>query len=326
MNPMQLNCCCQGTVARAGVPAQSCTAPEGTEPCACCVGAKIGKEHVLCDMFCCECCHRQVDKLELAVLSEMTNANNKLTPAQQDRLTTLTKCKADHPLQTANSRQKRISREGPEAVRATDRLKRKKHGGKALQEQKNNPNARAVQQALRRKKEANRLAKGGAPKKSTSRRLMKPSRNNRHLRCDNFLIEMLDEAIRLLVLKCGERAICWDHVTSLFDKFILKEKENIATMEIVVLNNTKGEPVIPKVLVVECERACQPHLEKKGKHLHVINDECRVSDEELHKALVERTKVGNIEILLAEIVAAVCKNRNNRNNANNTNTNNVGKS
>ena len=148
-----------------------------------------------------------------------------------------------------------------------------------------NDDERQAKRQRSAKQEENRIAKGGAKKKSGIQRRIKSKKK----KYDAFFIQLLREVTQIWIRECGLSHVYSNDLVQLFDKILVNEKENITTVVVTFVKNHDGKLVV-QYLEPEYENVCNFFMEKRGKQYH-FKAEYLPSATEMDEAAKKRSRI-----------------------------------
>jgi hypothetical protein len=254
-NPLEPDWACPGVPAGITKPAQPCEQDPNAEVTL--YNSRLGQNqphHVLREAchYLCQNCHRRSESREKEIL-EKKDSEGSISVPESERLRVLTERYANNLARTNEIREERIASQGLAAVQVHDRTKNRGYQRRQNKRRRDNPQANADHVEKYKAKEQKRLANGGPPKASSEHRgivgetLYPP-----------YFMTMLANATQYLIQLWGGPEVYWNHMVTLFDKLLEREKNKEEMKP--YIKYTKGGRI--KYIPYAYHVAVNPYLEK----------------------------------------------------------------
>ncbi|CAB9518447.1 expressed unknown protein [Seminavis robusta] len=233
-SPMEEDWCCPGTPATAGVVAKPCTNPEDVKKPVM-IGAAV-KEHPFAGEWCCNKCHRGLERLEVKILQDKVSKGDELTTEQQERLEEL-EARQQNKRDKTKERRDLIKAEAPEALLDEERNKEATTKKRKLNEYEENPKLKEADLKKRRKDDQKRREKGEKKARGINRFTTKGVGK------DGLYPKRIQEKLQLAIQHLGnelnEMHIFWNHIVDVCSAVLVKEEPKGMAMK----KTGKGEMV-----------------------------------------------------------------------------------
>ena len=231
-SPLEPTWKCPGAPRVAEIQAHACTNHQDDDRYAVMVGGDQ-PEHLLRGWFCCQRCHRKMERRELALLQQ-AETENELPKGGMKRLQLLQGRKDVHRENENLDRVSRIESEGLAAVQKDELDRNRAFQSRITAMHEADPAAHSNDLQRHLELEQNRLKAGGKKKKRGVYR--KIIANKMY---PPFFVNMLTQATRIWARKYAQQCVYWNHLVELFDHLLVREQDELGGISFAADNKPK---------------------------------------------------------------------------------------
>jgi hypothetical protein len=221
-SPLELKWQCTGAPPVGKIEASPCTNTNHEDDLYATMVGGNQPNHPLYGIFCCNTCHRKMERRELHLLQEAASLNVKET----ERLHILQERQLAHREHSNAARAIKVENEGLHAVQTEELTRNRARNAQKTEQHEKDPAARAEASKRNREAEQNRLDMGrpkkapGVTRKLKAKKLYRP-----------FFMDMLTQATRIWAREYGQPFVFWNHLVALFDHLLIDSGKKLGGVE-----------------------------------------------------------------------------------------------